>query len=128
MSWTQPSGSWRDTFTHAAEIAPRYLYRGGSRTPTNMTPRPGIDNTGLSTFDNAAAAAPHGGKVQVIDTSKLKCTLACPDVSPPRHVSIQPYSIDDISGWAGTRGTSVVHPYTQDVLDAIVDEIRIPRS
>lgn len=103
------------------------VYRGGSRTPDNMTPRPGIDGTGLSMFDNPQAAAPKGGKVQVIDTSKLKCTVACPDAPPPGHVSIRPGDPAGIPGWAGTRGTGEVHPYTQDILGAIVDELRLPK-
>ena len=103
------------------------VYRGGSRTPSNMTPRPGVDNTGLSVFDNAAAAAPNGGKVQVIDTSRLRCAVACPDAPPAGHISIQPAELQDLTGWAATRGTDEVHALTQDILDAIVDEIRIPR-
>jgi RHS repeat-associated protein len=111
----------------AAEAAPQLVYRGGSRTADNMTPRPGIDDTGLSTFDTPGAAAPNGGKVQVIDTSKLKCTVACPDSPPPGHVSVRPPDVAEIPGWAGTRGTGQVSPYTQDILDAVVDEIRLPR-
>lgn len=104
------------------------MYRGGSRTAQNMTPRPGIDRTGLSTFDNPAAAAPNGGKVQVIDTSRLRCTVACPDAPPPGHVSIQPRGGGSIEDWAATRGGPEISPYTQDILGAIVDEIRLPRS
>jgi hypothetical protein len=111
----------------ATEAAPQLVYRGGSRTADNMTPRPGIDDTGLSTFDTPGAAAPNGGKVQVIDTSKLKCTVACPDSPPPGHVSVRPPDVAEIPGWAGTRGTGQVSPYTQDILDAVVDEIRLPR-
>jgi RHS repeat-associated protein len=51
------------------------VYRGGSTQPGNLTPRVGIDNTGLSTYDNPEAAAPNGGKVQVIDTSLLKLAI-----------------------------------------------------
>jgi hypothetical protein len=115
------------TLSNATEAAPQLVYRGGSRTADNMTPRPGIDDTGLSTFDTPGAAAPNGGKVQVIDTSKLKCTVACPDSPPPGHVSVRPPDVAEIPGWAGTRGTGQVSPYTQDILDAVVDEIRLPR-
>jgi RHS repeat-associated protein len=104
------------------------VYRGGSRTPDNLTPRPGIDDTGLSTYDTPGAAAPNGGKVQVIDTSRLKCTIACPDAPPPGHVSIRPPDAAEIPGWAGTRGTGQVSPFTQDIMDAVIDEIRLPRS
>ncbi|MDR2374741.1 MAG: hypothetical protein LBD77_11780, partial [Bifidobacteriaceae bacterium] len=66
------------------------VYRGGSDTVNSLTPRPGIDSEGLSTWGTPAAAAPGGGKVQVIGTGKLKCTVACPDADPPGHVSIRP--------------------------------------
>jgi hypothetical protein len=117
-----------DDTLRAAEPASHLVYRGGSRSADNLTPRPGIDSTGRSTFDTPGAAAPKGGKVQVIDTSKLKCTIACPDAPPPGHVSIRPLDPADIPGWAGTRGTGDISPYTQDIWDAIVDEIRLPRS
>lgn len=62
------AGSWSDSLGSlpvvgvAAESAPQLVYRGGSRTAQNMTPRPGKDHTGLSTFDNPAAAPPNGGR------------------------------------------------------------------
>lgn len=111
----------------APQTKPSLVYRGGSGTADNMTPRPGIDHTGLSTFDSPAAAAPKGGKVQVIDTSKLKCVVACPDAPPPGHVSLQSADLSEIPGWAATRGTGQVHTYTQDIMDAIVGEIRVPK-
>jgi hypothetical protein len=52
------------------ETAPQLVYRGGSAKPDNLTPRPGIDKTGLSTFDTCEAATPPGGKAQVIDISQ----------------------------------------------------------
>ena len=112
----------------ATEAAPQYVYREGSRSADNLTPRPGVDDTGLSTFDTPAAAAPNGGKVQVIDTTKLKCTVACPDAPPRGHVSIRPPDAAEIPGWAGMRGTGQISSYTQDIMDAIVDEIRLLRS
>jgi hypothetical protein len=102
------------------------VYRGGSASPKNLTPRPGADPTGLSTFDNPAAAAPNGGKVQVVDTSKLKCVVACPDAPPPGHVSLQPPDLADLPGWAATRGTAEISPYTQDIMDAIVGTVGVP--
>lgn len=107
--------------------APRYVYRGGSDQPMNMTPRPGVDSTGLSTFDNLEAAVKPGGKAQVIDTTKLKCVAACPDAPPPGHVSLAPRNAAEIPEWAATRGTDTVHPYTQDIIDAIVDTVRRPK-
>jgi hypothetical protein len=111
--------------TDNIDDGPRYVYRGGSNTQKNLTPRPGVDFDGLSTFDTPAGAAPRGGKVQVIDTSKLKLNGAYPSAPPPGHVSIRPPDPSQIPGWAATRNTGTVHPLTQDILSAIVREIRV---
>ena len=108
------------------EAAPQLVYRGGSAQPANLTPRPD-DTTGLSTFDNPEAAAPNGGKVQVIDTSRLKLVHAYPDAPPLGHVSLAPADSSLIVGWAATRGTDEISPFTQDIIDAIIDVIRVPK-
>jgi hypothetical protein len=101
---TSPAGAG------AGETAPLLVYRGGSAKPDNLTPHPGIDTTGLSTFDNLEAATPPGGKPQVIDTSKLKPPLrATPDAPPPGHVSLGPIGPALIDEWAATRGTGQIH-------------------
>ncbi|HKG48076.1 MAG TPA: RHS repeat-associated core domain-containing protein [Pyrinomonadaceae bacterium] len=100
-----------------------FLYRGGSRTPQNMTPRPGIDTDGLSTFNSPDKFNP-GDKVQVIDTSKLKNLFGRPDPAPPGHVTITPRDPSQMGPWADSRG-GPIHPLTQEILDALVDEIRI---
>ena len=123
---TVPATKPADAPTAAAD-APLYVYRGGSDTATNLTPRPGKDTEGLSTFDTPEAAAPNGGKVQVIDTSRLNCLTACPDVAPPGHVTITPGSLEEVAEWAATRETDVVHEYTQELIGAIVEEIRLPK-
>ena len=110
-----------------ADVAPTLVYRSGSRTFDNLTPRPGKDPAGLSTYDTPAGAAPGGGKVQVIDTTKLKCTVACPDPPPAGHVSIAPRDGGSIAEWAATRGTGRISPYTQDIMDALIDELRLPK-
>ena len=111
----------------AAETTPQLVYRGGSAQAANLTPRPGIDESGLSTFDTPEAAAPSGGKVQVIDTGRLKLVKANPDSPPPGHVSLAPADGSQIEEWAATRGTEEIHPFTQDIMDAIVDVIRVPK-
>jgi RHS repeat-associated protein len=112
----------------AAEEKVRVVYRGGSRTPANLTPRPGIDTTGLSTFDSLEAATKPGGKAQVIDVSKLQPPLrAIQDLSPPGHVSITPSDAALIEEWAATRGTDAIHPLTQNVINAIIDVVRRPK-
>jgi hypothetical protein len=110
-----------------AEPPPQYVYRGGSGTPSNLTPRPGVDTTGLSTFDNLEAATQPGGKAQIIDTTRLKTLVATPDAPPPGHVSLHPPNLDEVTDWAATRGTDEVHPYTQEVMDAVVGEARRPK-
>ena len=104
---------------------PSLIYRGGSDTPSNLTPRPGIDDTGLSAFDTPQAAAPNGGKVQVIDTTKLQLTQAIPDAPPAGHVSVIPADGGSIAEWAATRGGDVVSPYTADIINAIVGTVRV---
>jgi hypothetical protein len=111
----------------SGEEAPQLVYRGGSAQPANLTPRPGVDATGLSTYDNPEAAAPNGGKVQVIDTSQLKLLKAFPDAPPEGHVSLAPADTGLIEPWAATRGTEEISPFTQDIMDAIIDVIRVPR-
>ncbi len=109
----------------SAAMTEGVVYRGGSDTPANLTPRPGIDTTGLSTWDTLEAAVEPGGKAQVIDVSKLQPPLAAiPDAPPPGHVSITPSDPELIAQWAATRGTETVHPLTQIVKDAIIGVIR----
>jgi RHS repeat-associated protein len=110
-----------------AEEVPSLVYRAGSAEPRNLTPRPGLDPTGLSTFDSPMAAAPNGGKVQVIDTSKLKCVVACPDGPPAGHVSLRPPDSSEIPAWAATRESGELSLYTQDIMDAIVGIVRVPK-
>jgi len=105
---------------------PKLVYRGGSGTPSNLTPRPGVDTSGLSTFDNLEAATPPGGKAQIIDVSKLNQLSALPDAPPPGHVSITPGDQALIDEWAATRGTDTVHSLTQELMDAIIGEARRP--
>lgn len=110
-----------------AANAPAYVYRGGSASADNLTPRPGVDNTGLSTFDTVEAATPPGGKAQVIDTGRLSSLSAVPDAPPPGHVSITPGDPALVEQWAATRGTGQVHPYTQELQNAIVGTVRRPK-
>jgi RHS repeat-associated protein len=109
------------------EAAPQLVYRGGSAELNNLTPRPGIDTTGLSTYDNPAAAAPKGGKVQVIDTSLLKLVQPYPDAPPAGHVSLAPVDSSLIEEWAATRGTDKISPFSRDIKEAIIDVIRVPK-
>jgi hypothetical protein len=90
-----------------------------------MTPRPGLDPTGLSTFDNPGAFE-SGKKLQVIDTSRLKLVQAFPDAPPPGHVSLAPADSSLIQDWAATRGTPEVSPFTQDIINAVIGTTKAP--
>lgn len=105
------------------------VYRRGSKFPDNLTPRPGIDTDGLSTFDSLEGAVGPGGKAQVIDTEKLRSLKAVRSEPPPGHVLITPLLADDqtLAEWAATRGTGTVHPLTQEILGAVVDTVRRPK-
>lgn len=103
---------------------PRHVSRGGSDKPDNLTPR-AKDTNGLSTYDTLEAATPPGGKAQVIDTSRLRCLIACPDGGG--HVSIRPRNPLDLADWMAARGTGRTHPLTRELQDAIVDVRRRPK-
>jgi hypothetical protein len=59
--------------------------------------------------------------------SKLHSLRAVPDPEPPGHVSIAPLDITELPGWAATRGTGTAHPLTEELLGAVIGEIRIPK-
>jgi RHS repeat-associated protein len=102
---------------------PSLIYRGGSNSARNLTPRPG-DTTGLSTFDNAEAAFGNSNKAQVIDTTRLRNLCATCDAHPPGHVTVAPRTAAELAEWSSTRGTETVHPLTKELMDAIVGEVR----
>lgn len=112
-----------------------FVFRGGSSTIDNLTPRPGIDVEGLSTFNTLEAAVKPGQKAQVIYTPGLKNPLvAVPDPHiAPGHVSIRPGTgltsevSSSIEQWAATRGTGTAHPYTKVIQEAIVGEVKRPK-
>jgi len=69
----------------------KIVYRGGSRTADNLTPRPGVDIQGLSTFETLELAVQPDGKAQSIGLFRLQAPLVgVPDAPPPGHVSIRP--------------------------------------
>jgi hypothetical protein len=100
------------------------VYRRGSKFPDNLCPRPELDLDGLSTFDTLERAVEPGEKAQVIDTSKLRSLMAVAAEPPPGHVCLTPGDPMLVAQWAATRGSGLVHPLTQDVLNAIVDTVR----
>ena len=85
-----------------------YVYRGGSFTDMNFTPRPGVDDgegpkSGLSTFTTAQAATQgKGGKVQALSVKKLKI-LGFVLTTEGEHVGIRPKSQAALKIWAKSR-------------------------
>ena len=109
---------------------PKLVYRGGSATSRNLTPRPEKDTDqdpkGLSTFDRPELAARPGQKAQVIAIDRLITLTAVADANPPGHVSIRPRTQEELDDWAASRGTSSPpHRLTEEVRRAIISEIRI---
>ena len=94
------------------------IYRSGSRSATNLTPR-AKDTTGLS-----ANLQPMPGKNQVIDTSKLNNLCATCDNPKTGHVSITPKDMNQMQDWIDSRGGNTVHLLTQELIDAVVDTIK----
>jgi hypothetical protein len=93
---------------------------------SNLTPRPGNDIDGLSTFTTPEKAAPPGGKAQKIDTSKLE-NVSVGETAPDGHVSLSAGTTEATAEWAATRGTDTTHPLTQEVKGAIVETVRNPK-
>jgi RHS repeat-associated protein len=94
------------------------VYRNGSGTPGNLTPKP-KDKNGLSLNVN-----PMPGKNQVIDTSKLDKLCAVCDNTKTGHVSIIPKDMNQMQGWIDSRGSGTTHPLTQELMNAVVDQVK----
>ncbi len=94
------------------------VYRMGSGTDNNLTPRPVKDTTsGLST----SLTKPETGKYQSIDVSKLDAAGLEAINDRGNHVSIRPKDDPDfkkLEEWADTRGTDTRSKYTQGMQDA----------
>ena len=105
---------------------PEFLFRGGSRTDANMTPRP-VDATGLSTFDSVDHPFFRPGeRVQMIETARFK-TLTAFQEGQPGHWSISPPDRADIAGWASTRDAAEVHPLTRELIESVLKTVKKPK-
>lgn len=115
------------------------VVRLGSPTTRNLTPRMGKDTTpdpdrpgqapGLSSFEETG---PLTGKAQLIDVEQLRPPLRAFRDDPtrrgtPGHVSIAPATAQGevdlaaLERWARCREDEQPHPFTQIVMDAIID-------
>ena len=64
------------------------------------------------------------GKNQVIDTSKLDQLCAVCDNPKTGHVSIKPKDMSQMQDWIDSRGSGTTHPLTQELMDAVVDQVK----
>jgi RHS repeat-associated protein len=137
VGWVDPYGLTDDCPSKGEKgeiIKGGQVYRGGSATPANLTPRPGRDTEGLkrglSTFDTPEKAAKPGEKYQVIDVSKLGPELEA-FKTPDGHVSIRPSNDANnvkLNQWASTRGADPPSPLTTAVQDSIVGSGKRPKK
>lgn len=109
---------WVHNICDVTKKADNLVYRNGSGTPTNLTPRP-TDKEGLSANVN-----PMPGKNQVIDTTKLDNLCAVCDNPNTGHVSIKPKDMSQMKSWIDSRGSDTTHPLTQELMDAVVDQVK----
>jgi hypothetical protein len=133
--------------TESIRSMARIVYRGGSDSDDNLTPRPGQDEQGqpgrapgLSVFSNIDEAVEPGGKAQGIDLDQLGEPLR-PFPDDPKleggvsgHLSIAPATSQGeldrslLSEWAATRKSGRVHWLTTLLRNALVQPaIRRPR-
>ena len=115
--------------TAANDVQLMKVYRVGSSTDNNLTPRPGKDTEGpkrgLSTFETLEEAARPGGKAQEIETDNLSNLDAIQNGSGSNtHVSIRPERQEQLEEWAAARGSDETHAYTAEVRSAITQEVR----
>ena len=95
-----------------AAKTPAEIFRKGSATDANLTPRP-IDTSGLST-----TVKPPLGKSQVIDPARLKQLEAVQDGID--HASVRPVDMTRMQEWIDSRGSSTPHDFTEELRDAII--------
>lgn len=116
-----------DIVRHGDDIS-EFIFRKGSDSPMNLTPRPGkddVENGGLSFFDNVEDMMKNtpllkGDKYIQVDPKKLYGLDVIFDNVPPGHVTVRPQTLSALKDWASTRGTQVIHGFTEIVKNAMV--------
>ncbi|MBI0432131.1 RHS repeat-associated core domain-containing protein, partial [Pectobacterium parmentieri] len=106
---------WVDPLGLAKILTDGVVYRMGSGTDSNLTPRPGKDTTtGLST----TIEKPSNGKYQTLDVKTLNDGGLDVVKDGKNHASVRPSNDPDMSRlreWADTRGTEKSSSYTKTV-------------
>jgi hypothetical protein len=100
-------------------VPPR-VYRSGSSTPRQMTPRP-RDRDGLSASIDTDRIGRPGDRVQVIDPARLNNLEVVVDNPRTGHVSIRPRDRSRMQEWIESRELDATHEFTQELMDAIVE-------
>lgn len=126
--------------TGAVEQPVGPLYRAGGYTKANFTPRVDDDALGLSTFTTPERAAPKGGKVQILDPTRIDPDVLVPVPDPAPHVSIRPPGDPSspefaakMKSWATEPGKEALkadpstpaHTYTEHLMDARIGEMKV---
>jgi len=99
-----------------AAKTPAEIFRKGSSTDSNLTPRP-VDTGGLST-----TVKPPPGKSQVIYPARLKQLEAIQDGAD--HASVRPKDMSRMQEWIESRGGDTTHEFTQELREAITREAK----
>jgi len=94
-----------------AAKSPPEVYRRGSATDNNLTPRP-QDTRGLSTN-----IKPPPGKSQLVDTTKLEKLEAVQDGAD--HASVRPRDPKRMQEWIDSRSSDSTHEFTKELRDSI---------
>jgi len=119
-AYVEDVNGWIDPLGLEEVLTSGNVYRMGSGTDNNLTPRPIKDTTsGLST----SLDKPTKGKYQTIDVGKLEGTGLEAVNDHGKHVSIKPKDDPDfkkLEEWASTRGTDTQHKYTKTMQGAKV--------
>lgn len=114
-------------------ISEGIVYRAGLSNPGNMTPRPKDaqgPRRGLSANVDPVSALPPGSAneeyiVVAIDVALLQHLQAYRD--RVGHVAIRPPTDSELKEWIESRGAADLHPFTQEVRNAVVGKQKITR-
>jgi RHS repeat-associated protein len=108
MGWVDPLG--------LEKLETGHVYRMGSGTDSNMTPRPGKDTTtGLSTTIEKPS-----GKYQTLDVAALNNSGFDVIQDGKNHASVRLSNDPDMTKlreWADSRGSDIQSPYTKAIKD-----------
>ncbi|MEY2471928.1 MAG: hypothetical protein QOK28_1257 [Actinomycetota bacterium] len=122
----EPAGGADDevmTYCTYCENHPAYLFRGGSSSNTNLTPRLGKDTdgwpqNGLSTYFNPARACRGQSKVQILSVDRLHVVpglMLQNDYADLDHVFLEGATKQTHLEWARSRDNAASNPHALTV-------------